>query len=169
MNLHIGGQERKDGWTVMNVQPGPHVDHVGDLRDLSRFADTSVANVYASHVLEHVSQADVLPVLKGVHRILASGGKFLVSVPDLDTLCHLFISPWATPDMKWHAMRMIFGGQIDPHDFHYMGFNEQFLRSLLGQAGFGEVQRIASFGLFQDTSEFRPYGFPISLNVIAVK
>jgi predicted SAM-dependent methyltransferase len=169
MNLHVGGQERKDGWTVMNVQPGPHVDYVGDLRDLSRFADTSVDNVYASHVLEHVSQADVLPVLQGVHRILASGGKFLISVPDLDTLCHLFISPWATPEVKWHAMRMIFGGQIDPHDFHYMGFNEQFLRSLLGQAGFAEVQRIASFGLFQDTSEFRPYGFPISLNVIAVK
>lgn len=169
MNLHIGGQERKDGWTVMNVQPGPHVDHVGDLRDLSRFADTSVDNVYASHVLEHVSQADVLPVLRGVHRILASGGKFLISVPDLDTLCHLFISPWATPDMKWHAMRMIFGGQIDAHDFHSMGFNEQFLRNLLAQAGFTEVQRIASFGLFQDTSEFRPYGFPISLNVIAVK
>ncbi len=153
----------------MNVQPGPHVDHVGDLRDLSRFADTSVDNVYASHVLEHVSQADVLPVLRGVHRILASGGKFLISVPDLDTLCHLFISPWATPDMKWHAMRMIFGGQIDAHDFHSMGFNEQFLRNLLAQAGFTEVQRIASFGLFQDTSEFRPYGFPISLNVIAVK
>jgi predicted SAM-dependent methyltransferase len=169
MNLHIGGQERKDGWTVMNVQPGPHVDYVGDLRDLSRFADASIDNVYASHVLEHVSQADVLPVLRGVHRVLASGGKFLISVPDLDTLCHLFISPWATPDMKWHAMRMIFGGQIDPHDFHSMGFNEQFLRNLLTQAGFAEVQRVASFGLFQDTSEFRPYGFPISLNVIAAK
>ncbi len=169
MNLHVGGQERKDGWTVVNVQPGPHVDHVGDLRDLSRFADASIDNVYASHVLEHVSQADVLPVLRGVHRILASGGKFLISVPDLDTLCHLFISPWATPDMKWHAMRMIFGGQVDAHDFHFMGFNEQFLRNLLAQAGFTDVQRVASFGLFQDTSEFRPYGFPISLNVIAVK
>lgn len=169
MNLHVGGQERKDGWTVLNVQPGPYVDYVGDLRDLSRFADTSIDNVYASHVLEHVSQADVLPVLRGVHRILASGGKLLISVPDLDALCHLFISPWATPDMKWHAMRMIFGGQTDPHDFHHMGFNELFLRDLLSQAGFAEVQRVASFGLFQDTSDFRPYGFPISLNVIAAK
>ena len=169
MNLHIGGQERKDGWHVVNIQPGPHVDYVGDLRDLNSFVDASIGNVYASHVLEHVNQAQVLPVLRGVHRILARGGRFLVSVPDLDVLCHLFISPWANGEMKWHAMRMIFGGQSDPHDFHAMGFNEQFLRELLTQAGFVEIQRVASFGLFQDTSEFKPYGFPISLNLIAAK
>lgn len=169
MNLHVGGQERKDGWKVVNVQPGPHVDYVADLRDMSAFADGSIENVYASHVLEHVGQAQVRMVLIGVHRILAPGGKFLVSVPDLDVLCHLFISPWATPEVKWHAMRMMFGGQIDPHDFHYIGFNEQFLRELLTQAGFAQIQRVASLGVFQDTSEFRPYGFPVSLNVVAIK
>jgi predicted SAM-dependent methyltransferase len=169
MNLHVGGQERKDGWKVLNVQPGPHVDYVGDLRNLASFADTCAENVYASHVLEHVNQAEVLPVLRGVHRILARGGKFLISVPDLDVLCHLFISPWATPEMKWHAMRMIFGGQTDSYDFHYIGFNEQSLRDLLTQAGFSDVQRVVSLGVFQDTSEIRPYGFPISLNIIATK
>jgi predicted SAM-dependent methyltransferase len=169
VNLHIGGQERKGGWSVFNVQPGPHVDYVGDMRDLSRFSDASIENVYASHVLEHVNQSEVLPVLRGVHRVLASGGKFLISVPDLDVLCQLFISPQATQEVKWHIMRMMFGGQIDSHDFHYMGFNEQFLRDVLGQAGFATVHRAASFGIFQDTSDFRPYGVPISLNVIAVK
>jgi predicted SAM-dependent methyltransferase len=169
VNLHIGGQERKGGWSVFNVQPGPHVDYVGDMRDLSRFADASIENVYASHVLEHVNQSEVLPVLRGVHRVLAGGGKFLISVPDLDVLCQLFISPQATQEVKWHIMRMMFGGQIDSHDFHYMGFNEQILRDLLGQAGFAPVHRAASFGIFQDTSDFRPYGVPISLNVIAVK
>ena len=154
---------------MLNVQPDPHVDYVGDLRDLSQFAENSIENVYASHVLEHVRQGEVLPTLRGVHRVLTSGGRFLISVPDLDVLCHLFISPWATAEVKWHTMRMIFGGQIDPHDFHYMGFNEQFLRDLLTQAGFAEMHRIESFGLFQDTSELRPYGFPISVNVIAIK
>jgi predicted SAM-dependent methyltransferase len=169
MHLHSGGQERTDGWKVLNVQPGPHVDFVGDLRDLSQFADGSVDNVYASHVLEHVSQSDVPAVLRGVHRILPPAGKFMISVPDLDVLCHLFISPWASAEMKWHAMRMMFGGQMDPHDFHYVGFNELFLRDFLTQAGFSQVTRVASLGLFNDTSEFKPYGFAISLNVIAVK
>ena len=169
MHLHIGGQERKAGWQVLNVQPGPHVDHVGDLRDLSQFADATVDNVYASHVLEHVNQAELQPVLLGVKRILVPGGKFMVSVPDMDVLCHLFISPLASQEVKWHAMRMLFGGQTDPHDFHYVGLNEQFLRGLLVGAGFKEVTRVASFGLFQDTSELKPYGIPISLNLIATR
>ena len=169
MHLHIGGQERKDGWQVLNVLPGAHVDHVGDLRDLSQFGDSSVANVYASHVLEHVNQNEIQAVLRGVHRILVPGGKFMVAVPDMDVLCHLFINPLASQEIKWHAMRMMFGGQIDAHDFHYIGFNEQFLRDLLRGAGFTEVARVASFGLFQDTSEFKPYGIPISLNLIATK
>jgi predicted SAM-dependent methyltransferase len=169
LNLHLGGRVRKDGWSVLDVQPGPHVDFVGDLRDLSQFGDGSVANVYGSHVLEHVDQNEIPAVLKGVHRIISGGGKFLISVPDLDALCHLFISPWATMEVKFHAMRMMFGGQIDPHDFHYIGLNEQLLRHFLGQAGFSEVLRVASFGLFEDTSDYKPYGFPISVNVIAIK
>jgi len=169
MNLHIGGKERKDGWKILNVQPGPNVDYVGDFRDLSQFGDGSVETVYASHVLEHVAQTEVVPVLRGIHRALQPGGRLLVSVPDMDTLCHLFISPWASPQVKWHAMRMIFGGQVDQHDFHFVGFNEQFLRTFFAEAGFGQVQRVISLGVFQDTSDYRPYGFPISLNMIAVK
>jgi hypothetical protein len=70
---------------------------------------------------------------------------------------------------KWHAMRMIFGGQLDAHDFHNVGFNELFLRDFLAQAGFSGVQRVPSLGVLHDTSEYEPYGFPISLNLIAVK
>ena len=66
-------------------------------------------------------------------------------------------------------MRMIFGGQVDPHDFHFFGWNQVFLTHFLTQAGFSAVDRVESFGLFADTSEFKPYGFPISLNVIATK
>ncbi len=169
MNLHIGGTERKDGWKILSAQPGPHVDYVGDIRDLSRFGDSSIENVYASHVLEHVGQSDVRPVLHGIRRTLVPGGKFQVSVPDLDVLCHLFISPRATVQVKWHAMRMMFGGQVDAYDFHYIGFNEQFLRTLFAEVGFSDVRRVTSLGLFQDSSELAPYGFPISLNMIAAK
>jgi predicted SAM-dependent methyltransferase len=169
MNLHIGGQERKDGWKILNVQSGPHVDYVGDFRDLSQVADASIDTAYASHVLEHVAQGDVVRVLSGVRRTLIPGGKFLVSVPDLDVLCHLFVSPWANPQVKWHTMRMIFGGQVDAHDFHYMGFNELILRTCLAEAGFADVRRVASLGVFEDTSEYRPYGFSISLNMVATK
>jgi predicted SAM-dependent methyltransferase len=169
MHLHVGGKERKDGWKILNVQAGPGVDFVGDIRDLSKFGDESIEILYASHVLEHVAQAEVVPVLNGVFRALKRGGRFLVSVPDLDVLCQLYINPSAPPQVKWHAMRMMFGGQEDAHDFHFVGFNEHFLRSFLAQAGFAHVQRVESLGIFQDTSDFRPYGIAISLNLIATK
>jgi hypothetical protein len=38
-----------------------------------------------------------------------------------------------------------------------------------GQAGFKKLERVKSFNLFKDTSDYAPYGQPISLNVIAIK
>lgn len=169
MNLHIGGKVRKEDWKVLDIQPGEHVDFIGDISDLGQFADGSCEKVYASHVLEHVRQQDVVPTLSGIRRILAPGGELLVSVPDWDVLCHLFISPVVGPAVKWHALQMILGAQGDEHDFHRVGFNEGFLGYFLQQAGFSSSRRVASFGLFADTSEYRPYGFPISLNVIATR
>lgn len=169
MNLHIGGLERKDGWKILNAQAGPEVDYVGDVRDLGQFGDDSIESIYASHVLEHVGQADIVMVLKGIRRILKQGGEFRVSVPDLDVLCRLFLNPRASVKEKWQIMQMMFGGQIDRHDFHYVGLNEHFLGHFLVEVGFREVRRVASFGIFRDTSELRLFGFPISVNMIAVK
>lgn len=169
MNLHIGGKQRKDGWRILNIQPGEHVDFVGDISDLSQFGDESFQKVYGSHVLEHVRQTDVLNTLTGIRRILKPGGQFLVSVPDWDILCHLFISPLASPDVKWHALRMMLGGQVDAYDYHYVGFNQVILYDFLRKAGFTNAVRVESFDIFNDTSDFKPYGFPISLNVIATR
>lgn len=167
MNLHIGGKEAKEGWKLLNIQAGEGVDFVGDISDLGQFADASCDKVYASHVLEHVRQNDVLPTLKGIRRILKTDGQFLVSVPDLDILCHLFINPTAPLDVKWQTLRMMMGGQTDAHDYHYVGFNQPILFDFLKKAGFARAVRVESLGLFKDTSEHRPFGLPISLNVIA--
>jgi predicted SAM-dependent methyltransferase len=169
LNLHIGGKERHDGWKILNIQAGPHVDYVGDLRNLSQFSEGSVNRIYASHVLEHVAQREIVDVLKGIHRVLRPRGEFLVSVPDMDILCHLFINPVLPAEARWQVMRMLFGGQVDDNDFHYIGLNQQFLESFLRKAGFISMRRVISFGLFQDTSDHKPFGYPISLNMVALK
>ena len=169
LRLHLGGKEIKVGWNILNISPSPGVDFLGSISDLTQFGDCSCVEVYASHVLEHIVQKAVLDTLKGIHRILRPGGRFYVSVPDLDTLSHMFISSDATPAMKMHIMRMMFGGQVDAHDFHYFGWNQLFLFDYLQQAGFNEVERVESFGIFKDTSDYKPYGIPISLNVVATK
>jgi hypothetical protein len=53
IQLHMGGKERKQGWTVVDIQPAPFVDIVSDVRNLSMFPPNSVTLLYASHVLEH--------------------------------------------------------------------------------------------------------------------
>lgn len=51
--LHIGGHTPLQGWEVIDANPGPVVDHVGNAGDLPRFETGTFSEVYASHVLEH--------------------------------------------------------------------------------------------------------------------
>ena len=170
MRLHIGGTEVKPGWKILNVQPGSGVDYIGDCSDLSRIADGSVDEIYASHVLEHLGYAERLPrALAEMHRVLKKGGSAKISVPDLDVLCRLFIDPRMGVLERILIMRMAFGGQTDPHDFHYVGLAFDILCNLLETAGFAKVERAGDFGLFNDTSLTQILGTPISLNVIAYK
>ena len=169
MKLHIGGKEKKEGWNILNIQKDEGVDFIGDIKDLSQFDDNSISEIYASHVVEHVNQNDISKTLSGIYRVLSNEGKFYVSVPDMDILCGIFSDPKALSKVKFHMMRMMFGGQIDEFDFHYFGWNFQFLNDFLSTAGFKKIERVKTFSLFKDTSDYAPYGIPISLNVIAYK
>ena len=70
MKLHIGGEITKDGWKILNISEKPGVDFIGNISDLSIFKDGSTSDVYASHVFEHVKQAEALDTLKEINRIL---------------------------------------------------------------------------------------------------
>ena len=170
MKINIGGKEKKEGWKILNIQDEEHVDFHGDISDLSQFENGSVEEIYASHVVEHVDQNKIKETLKGIHRVLKNGGKFYVSVPDMEILCRIFMSKEAPKKAKFHAMRMMFGGQIDEYDYHYFGWNYEFLHDYLTEAGFKKIEKVKSFSLFNDTSDYAPYNdVPISLNVIAYK
>lgn len=167
--LHIGGEETKPGWKILNIQPGDGVDYVGDINDLSQFPDGMFDIIYGSHVLEHVSQRNMLRTLSGLYRILSPNGKLMISVPDLEILCKLFVHPEIDEESRFHVMKMMFGGQTDPFDFHYIGLTHEFMLGYLGAANFKFVQRVNEFGIFNDASSYAPYGAPISLNLIAYK
>ncbi len=170
VRLHIGGKVAKAGWTLLNAQAGPNVDIVGDFRDLSRFDDASVREIYASHVLEHLSYSDeVLPVLKECFRILMDGGRLMLAVPDMERICRLMVHEASTVQVQYQLMRILFGGQTDEWDYHKAGFTAELLAGFLGNAGFQEVQRVDRFDLFDDTSGLTVGDVPISLNVIAIK
>jgi predicted SAM-dependent methyltransferase len=169
--LHIGGHVRTPGWEVLDANPGPYVDHIGNASDLRIFDDNSFEQIYASHVVEHFDYKDqLIETLKEWHRVLMPSGTLYVSVPDLDTLARLFLdrSLLSVQD-RFLVMRMIFGGHIDKYDYHLVGLNEEFLSSYFLAGGFTTMRRVQEFGLFHDTSSLKLKNVPISLNMIAVK
>ena len=170
VKLHLGGRIRMPGWTSFDIAPGPGVDVVGDCRDLSHFADETADLVYASHILEHLSYGtEIVPALKEWRRVLLPGGTLKVSVPDFETLCRLFVRPDLNRDERNGVMRMVFGGQVDAHDYHRAGLDFEILSAALEMAGFTGIKRVARLGEFDDTSNLSFKGVPISLNVTAWK
>ncbi len=170
IRLHIGGTHPHPDWKILNVQAGPGVDYVGDCTDLSRFTDASVSEVYASHVLEHLGYWRELQTALGeILRVLAPGGTFRISVPDLEILSAWITDPALTVQERFHVMRMMFGGQMDAFDFHKVGLFWDILEDMLQQKGFVAIERVERFGLFDDTSETRFRDRLVSLNVIARK
>ena len=112
MKLNIGGEQKKEGWKILNIQKKNGVDFIGDISDLSQFSENSVEEIYASHVVEHVEQSKVESTFKGIYRVLKNNGKLYISVPDMEVLCRIFISKEAPKSAKLHTLIMIYGGQI---------------------------------------------------------
>lgn len=169
--LHIGGQVKSEGWEVLNANPAPYVDHVCNANSLSRFADNTFTEIYASHVAEHFDyNGELGQALKEWNRVLKPGGKIYISVPDLDLVAGwLLAKDQSSIDERFAAMRLIFGGHRDKYDFHKIGLNEEFLTEFLKQTGFVNMRRVEEFGLFDDTSSKTLNGKLFSLNMIAEK
>ncbi len=92
-----------------------------------------------------------------------------MSVPDLHMLCSLYLDASLSSDERIHVMRMMFGGQLEPSDFHHVGLSKESLTGYLASAGYSDIARVDDLGLFDDTSRLFFRGRPISLNVIARK
>ena len=169
--LHIGGSEAHAGWEVLDVRAAPHVNHVGNALDLSRFAEGTFVELYASHVLEHFDYVEELPrALAQWFRVLAPAGVLRLSVPDIDILAHLLLQRHVLDvNQRFQVMRMIFGGHTHEHDHHRVGLNQDFMAAFLDRAGFVDLRRVGRHGLFADTSETVVLGTPISLNINAHK
>ena len=172
LNLHIGGQEANPNWKILDIEARPEVDFVGDAANLSQFVDESVHQIYASHVLEHFYYGlnnELINTLKEWYRVLQPEGKLLISVPDLKTLCWLYLHPQLEPLERYQLMRIMFGGQINQYDVHKVGFDFETLALYLQEVGFQKYWQVTEFNLFNDCSSMRLLDTLISLNVVAQK
>lgn len=87
---------RERGWEVEGVEPDAaaakiarehyHVPVVVGTLDETTFPAASFDAIVMTHVIEHV--ADPLPLLRGCKRLLRTGGKLVVTCPNLDAYGH---------------------------------------------------------------------------------
>lgn len=172
LKLHIGGKQPHPDWKILDIEERPEVDFVGDAADLSQFDSNSIEAIYASHVLEHFHHSlhnELWQTLSEWHRVLKPGGKLYISVPDLQTLCWLYLNPNLLPIERIHLMSIFYGGHTNEFDVHRVGFDFDTLAMFLEEVGFEEYERLTEFSLFDDCSSMRILDTLISLNVAATK
>ena len=150
--LDIGaGAALEDGWISWDIKDGK------DARKIT-LEDSSVDEIRASHVLEHLAFRDLLPTLREWRRVLRPNGRLYVAVPDLGLIVYGLFSGLRDPNL----LRYLMGGQTDADDFHKSAFSGQILFQFLEEAGFDRISRAEAEG--DNTSQHW-----ISLNVQAFK
>ncbi|PIK94489.1 FkbM family methyltransferase [Synechococcus sp. 60AY4M2] len=170
IRLHIGGKQPHPDWKILDRQVGDHVDYVGSAIDLSQFEDNSIEAIYAPYILQRFNYTRELPTaLKEWHRVLRFGGQLMISVPDMPTLCRLYLKDEVSLEQRFRIMRMMFGDQVDEQNYYKVGFSWEYLFALLAQVGFRVIRKVDRFGLFNDCSDMVFLGEPVSLNVVATK
>lgn len=95
-----------------------------------QYADSSVDEIRASHVLEHFPHGQVVAVLKEWVRALKPGGVLKIAVPDFGKVAEGYVA--GLPQL---TEGYVMGGQTDAADFHKSIFDQAHLRKLLAGAG----------------------------------
>lgn len=152
VRLNVGaGEVVIDGYTPLDIKTGTEAGRLP-------YADETVDEVYASHVLEHVARAEAIDTLREWVRVLKPGGIIRVAVPDMELWARWVVEGKGGFDMAGIA----YGGQVDKDDFHRNAFNGATLAGLFRELGLVNVRKFQPFAW--DCSRH-----PISLNMEAVK
>ncbi|HSI57884.1 MAG TPA: methyltransferase domain-containing protein, partial [Ideonella sp.] len=166
--LLVGGKAGSPGWEALGDE-APAADPAR-AKDLSRFADGSFDTLHAAQVMARLDyREELLHTLGEWYRVLKPGGEIEISVPDLEVLAELILNKQLGMADRFMAMRMMFGGHMDEHDYHQSGLTQEFLGGYLSNVGFTGIERVQSFPHFRDTSDLRFAGRPIALNMRARK
>jgi predicted SAM-dependent methyltransferase len=171
MKLYLGSRDYcPAGYLTVDIDPAHHPDIVADVTDLANIDSSSVEEICASHVLEHIAWPLSFKALSEWARVLRPGGLLRLAVPDLGLLCRMI----AEGRNAWWATGLIFGvGRIEnPLEAHQYGYTRDMLLSLLRALGFGDFDwwkhdlSDASNGWMPDDAGGR---VAISLNIAAIK
>lgn len=154
MKLNLGCSTRRlPGYWNIDIDPAVHLagysDECGSACCLCQYTDNSVDEIYASHLLDHLSRNEQLDnTLSEWYRVLKPGGILRVAVSDFEKTVKMY-NEGVDLERLWGT---IVGGQKTDYDCHKCTFDFTVLRRYLEKHGFVYVKRYC----WQD---FLPKGF----------
>ena len=146
LDLGSGPKYGRDGWTTIDSFGS---DIVWDLTDKIPLPNSSVTEIYTSHLLEHLDFNQITNLLEEIERLLKVGGKLRICVPDASKYIHAYMAGYLLRDPNdcYPPALTITNSLIDQVNYiAYMGgehkfmFDSQNLRNLLLQANFNSVK-----------------------------
>ena len=151
IRLNLGAGDTKiEGFIPIDRKLGSEV------YPLPQYADGSVDEIRASHILEHATYAQAKDWLGEWVRVLKPGGSIRIAVPDAQKALSELVGN--NDEWRFHLM----GGQTTDDDFHRSAWAEPVLRGFMTEAGIGNIQPWVSENTDCASN-------PVSLNLCGVK
>jgi predicted SAM-dependent methyltransferase len=87
VKLNLGCYDKKlPGFTNLDIRPECDPDVVDDAFKLETFENSSIQEIYSSHMLEHLSRDDSKKALCLWYDKLQKGGVLRLAVPDMEAV-----------------------------------------------------------------------------------
>jgi predicted SAM-dependent methyltransferase len=105
------------------------------------YADNSIDEIRASHILEHFGKVESAAVLNEWHRVLKVGGILKIAVPDFAVIAEAYTNG-QNPEFPFESVVM--GGQSDQYDFHKSMWDLRKLFNVFTCLGYTNIVRWVS-------------------------
>lgn len=127
--LNLGCDDRlMEGYENVDIDTGVNAECLP-------YHDGTFDEVYASHVLEHISHRKSEATIKEWVRVLKPGGVLKIAVPSFEWCIKAYQEQRQAP---LHLFMM--GGHMDEHDYHKAIFDDAGLRTLMEKAGLWSIE-----------------------------
>lgn len=142
IKLNLGcGSDLKEGYTNIDLYYPADIKH--DLTIPLPYADNSVDEIYASHIIEHFSRDEWERVKLDWLRVLKSNGILTVACPEFEKC----LNKWLTDKSTDYWLKTIYGSQENEGNLHKNGFTKDSLIKELTEVGFYNLK------VLDDTAE----------------
>ena len=170
LKLHLGsGGNNLPGWINIDLA-GARADVAWDLRRPLPFADRSANAVFLEHVLEHMTVAEGMAVLRHAFRVLAPGGIIRVGVPDAGLYARSYVGGDGAIDelRPGRPTRMLALGEVFQEHGHVSAWDGETLALVVDAVGFTGAKVMPGGTSQIDPAPDSPDRIPESVYVEAV-